>query len=87
MPERIVFRDLAGMQMHKGGFGGKHISLDFGSIALDALSYATSEALLCALRGVIPLHEAQAVVETLLDHGLLADTLIEAELIEAELGE
>lgn len=68
------------MQEHKGSFAPSIVEFEYGSLAVDALGHATAEDMLVSLRLLLPIDDAKALVELLLDHGLLFDTLLEADL-------
>lgn len=84
MPDKVVIRDLGAMQEHKGGFGPSEAEFEFGNLAVDVLGHATAEDMLSALRLLVPIETAKAIVEMLLDNGLLFDTLLEADLRNGE---
>lgn len=80
MPDKLIVRDLGTIQEHKGGFGPSEVEFDYGSVAVDAIGHATAEEMLASLRLLLPVETAKAIVEILLDSGLLFDTLLEADL-------
>lgn len=82
MPDRLVIRDLATPQEHKGSCAESAVRFVYGELALDALGHATAQDILAALRGQVSAESAKIIVELLLDNGLLFDSTIESELGE-----
>ncbi len=80
MTDRLIIRDLATLQQHRGGCGQREVEFAHGEFALDVLGHATAADMLIALRAVTGSEVAKAIVEFLLDNNLLFDSTIEGEL-------
>ena len=76
---KIVIRELAQLQQRSSPCGPRHVTFDHGALALDAISHATAEDLLIALRGQLQPADAKTLVRILLDAGLTFDKTIDDE--------